>query len=147
MIRERLHQALHDLCEGVEGITVVYLFGSRARGEERPDSDVDLAFLFEPGCFKQDRFEALRVAETLGYEITRRGRVGVDVTVLNAASLSFAHAVVTEGAVLYERDRSARILYEVVLDNEYEEFKPFIEDLRRAKLGSLATDPAAAEAR
>lgn len=77
------------------------------------------------------------MAETLGYEVTRLVGGSVDVTVLNAASLEFAHAVVREAVLLYQKDEGDRILYEVVLDNEYEDFRPFLEELRRAKLDSL----------
>ncbi len=142
VITEKLRQELYQMCESAPGILAVYLFGSRAKGEDRPDSDIDLAFLFERGRFEEDRFDALRVAETFGYEVTRLLGARVDVTLLNAASLEFAHAVVEEAFLLYERDKGERILYEVVLENEYEEFKPFIEDLRRAKLNSLASGSA-----
>lgn len=134
---QKLPQVLRELCDGVPGILAVYLFGSRAKGEDRRGSDIDLAFLFHRGRYERDRFEALRVAETLAYEVTRLVGGSVDVTVLNAASLEFAHAVVREAVLLYEKDEGDRILYEVVLDNEYEDFRPFLEELRRAKLDSL----------
>ena len=53
---------------GVEGLAV---FGSVARGEVRPDSDVDLLVQFSPGAKSYSRFLALSdLLETLlGYPV------------------------------------------------------------------------------
>ena len=43
----RLHeQAIRDL-----GVTALYIYGSRGRGEERPDSDLDVFVDFDPAKF------------------------------------------------------------------------------------------------
>lgn len=119
-------------------ILAVYVFGSQVDGSATPDSDIDLAFIFDHEEYNRDRFGAHQTAETLGYEIGESVGMPVDVSVLNASSISFAHAVIREGLVLYDREEGERILYEVVLSNKYEDFKPFIEGLRRAKLESIS---------
>lgn len=86
----------------------VILFGSRARGEAGPDSDVDLIVVeAEPFGPERDRFaEALRLWRTLdGF------RVAVDVLVYSCDEVeywrdSLNHVLaraLREGRVLYER--------------------------------------------
>jgi predicted nucleotidyltransferase len=43
-----LGRRIAALCAGQPDVVGVYLFGSRARGEARPDSDLDLAVLCDP---------------------------------------------------------------------------------------------------
>jgi len=57
----------------------------------------------------------------------------VDVVILNGASLSFAYYTVRNGICLYEIGTVNRILYEVTLDNKYQDFMPFIKELRDIK--------------
>lgn len=52
------------------GVRRLALFGSVARNEAKPDSDVDLLLEFEPGMKSYDRF--LAIAETLEELLGRR---------------------------------------------------------------------------
>ena len=97
-----------------------------------------LKILFDHEFYKRDRFEAIRIAESLGYEITKIFKLPVDVTVLNSSSIAFAHAVVIEGIFVYEADRGQRILYEIILGNQFEELHPFIKELQKSKMESLS---------
>jgi predicted nucleotidyltransferase len=45
------------LAHRTEGLICAYLFGSRARGTQSPDSDVDIALLFERDPGARIRFE------------------------------------------------------------------------------------------
>ena len=47
-----------------QGICALYLFGSRARGDARPDSDIDLAFDIAPGV-KISLFDQARMMREL----------------------------------------------------------------------------------
>ncbi len=86
----------------------VILFGSRARGEAGPDSDVDLIVVeAEPFGPERDRFaEALRLWRTLG-----GFRVAADVLVYSRDEVeywrdSLNHVLaraLREGRILYER--------------------------------------------
>jgi predicted nucleotidyltransferase len=61
---ERLQSAAPQIL--ALGVHRLALFGSVARGEARPDSDVDLLVEFEPGWKNIDRFLALaELLETL----------------------------------------------------------------------------------
>jgi len=83
----------------------VILFGSRARGDFRADSDFDLAILAPDGVVR--RRVAMRAYESLAAVADRS--VAVDIVVLTPSILSaerdlvgsVAHAVAREGVSLY----------------------------------------------
>lgn len=83
----------------------VVLFGSRARGEAGPDSDIDLLVVLD------DNAPAEKLAARASYE-ARRGYTGpADIipmrrSVLNRRARaigSFAHVVMRDGVTVYER--------------------------------------------
>lgn len=124
---------LYDYLKGKGHVIAVYLFGSFAKGTEKAKSDIDLAFVFNERFYKEDPFRALQEAELLGAEIGREANKTVDVVILNGASLNFAYHAIKEGVCLYESNNTDRILYEVTLDNKYQDFIPFIRELRDIK--------------
>jgi predicted nucleotidyltransferase len=137
-ITERIKKIMQELMvQKRDLIKAVYLFGSFARGTEKAKSDIDLAFVFNERFYKEDPFRALQEAELLGAGISKRILRAIDVVVLNGASLSFAHYAVRGGICVYERSTIDRILYEVTLDNKYQDFMPFIRELRDIKRRTL----------
>jgi excisionase family DNA binding protein len=87
------------------GPDAVLLFGSRARGDARPDSDFDLAIVVPDGV--ERRGLAMRAYETIARVEGRT--VGVDIVVLTPGIIaaerdlvgSIARAVVREGVPVY----------------------------------------------
>ncbi len=77
----------------------VWLFGSFARGEERPGSDIDVAILCDPPLGLERAAMMERLARALGRE--------VDVIDLATAAPSLAWEVVTQGRILVALDRAA----------------------------------------
>jgi predicted nucleotidyltransferase len=51
--------ALDILKASVEGLIAVYVFGSFAKGEERPDSDIDIAIIAWPPISSMKRYELI----------------------------------------------------------------------------------------
>jgi predicted nucleotidyltransferase len=97
------------------GALAVYLFGSVARGEAGPASDVDVAVLFAsdpPATLDAPQFAMeAELERLLGRE--------VQVVALNRASPDLVHRVLRDGRLVLDRDRSARIRFEVRSRNEY----------------------------
>ncbi|MGE5483910.1 MAG: type VII toxin-antitoxin system MntA family adenylyltransferase antitoxin [Ignavibacteriales bacterium] len=108
------------------GVSVCYLFGSRARGDCRADSDVDLGMVFR---------EFRREINNVDMEIEIENAVGdllaplrVDVVFLQRASQTFRYEVVTSGAVLYSDDEDFRTDFEYEVVRDYLDFAPVIKE-------------------
>lgn len=109
------------------GLSVVYLFGSEARGEARPSSDVDVAVLFDHDPPKGLAGLALDLQGDLELLLHRP----VDLVVLNRAPAELVHRVLRDGEIVLERDRSHRIRFEVAKRNEYWDLLPILREYRR----------------
>lgn len=123
-VEERLRDALR---EGPPELVCAYLFGSVARGEARPDSDVDVAVLYEKT--PEPRLDAGPL--DLEGALERRLRRPVQLVVLNTAPADLVHRVLRDGRLLLERDRAARIRFEVAKRNEYFDLEPIRRRYRR----------------
>lgn len=115
----------------------VYLFGSFATGKQDERSDIDLAFMLTDDFYRKDPFSAMQQMEMLLLKLRERTKRAIDGTILNGASLCFAYHTVRHGICVYERNTAQRILYEVSLDNKYQDFSPFIQELRDIKRREL----------
>jgi len=98
----------------------VYLFGSLARGEGRPGSDVDVGVLFgedPPATLEAPQFAIeARLERLLG--------LPVQVVALNRAPADLVHRVLRDGRIVLDRDRPTRIRFEVRRRNEYFDLAP-----------------------
>lgn len=118
-------------------VIAVYLFGSFFKGKVYAKSDVDLAFALVDSFYKQEPLEALGHAEMLAARIRERLGKAIDVVIMNSASLSFAYHTLRNSRCIYEASVSDRILYEIRLENEYQDIAPFIRELRESKRRAL----------
>ena len=124
-----------DLERTVQGViqsappeaVAVYLYGSRARGTASPGSDVDLGVLLRSVPTPKLR----GLARDLEGSVERAVGVPVEVVVLNTASADLVHRVLRDGVVLLDRDRPARIRFEVQSRNEYFDLEPLRRLYRR----------------
>ncbi|MFU8815064.1 MAG: type VII toxin-antitoxin system MntA family adenylyltransferase antitoxin [Pseudomonadales bacterium] len=108
-------------------VEAIYLFGSRARGEARSDSDVDIAVLAAeplPPLFRYD------LQESLAAEL----HASVDLVDLRSASTVMRVKVIDQSQLLYERDPVARQLFEATAFSAYarlnEERRGIVDDIR-----------------
>lgn len=119
---ERISRAIQELLPD-GSVIVCYLYGSYARGEETPLSDLDLAILWErEGSVKARK----RVLLHLSQKLSRRFNLDVDVRSLNEASLELQYRVVSEGKVLFCEDKSRRLKFEDRVVMGFLDFKPMI---------------------
>jgi predicted nucleotidyltransferase len=90
-------------------IVSAYLFGSRADGVHRDDSDWDLAVLWLETVASTDRFRRrTRLMESLGHLLGTR----VDVVDLMSAPVLLA-AQAIDGNLLFDRDPATRSTFEM----------------------------------
>lgn len=128
-IAEKLRRALGGVRSDV---VAAYLFGSHARGTARDDSDVDVAVMLrgEPEATLEGL--GMDLVADLERELARR----VDLVVLNRAPTDLVHRVLRDGRLVLERDRSARIRFEVRARNEYFDMQPILRRYRRQGEGA-----------
>lgn len=111
-----LQSKLKTLCVEYPDVVAVYLFGSHARGEGRPDSDFDLALLVKEHTHNFPLLQfTLAVEDLLG--------TAVDLVNLNSAGEVLKYQVRRDGKLLYEKDNRARKLFEVRSRKYFEDFK------------------------
>ncbi len=109
------------------GVVAVYVFGSQARGEATPGSDVDLAVLF--GSAPAPTLDGAGLS--LQGDLERALGRSIDVVVLNSASADLVHRILRDGEVVVDRDRTRRLRFEVARRNEYFDLEPVRRRYRR----------------
>lgn len=93
-------------------ISTIYLFGSFNKGEERIDSDVDLAFLSNDNI---DEYTCFMKAQELA-EIFKRD---VDLIDLKKITTVFKAQIIGTAKVIYCNDNSKRAYFEIKSLKEY----------------------------
>ena len=83
MKRTELIEALrwYDAVLRESGATALYVFGSRARGDDRPDSDLDLFIDYDPKARIPSMFRLMQIEETISRSL------GVPVTITTRDAL------------------------------------------------------------
>lgn len=118
---EPYEQALDETFER-HGVALAYLYGSQARGDTGPLSDVDVAALFDPGVPEDERFNrVLHLIGELGSVFRRNDVYVVD---LAEASPLLRHRVYYDGQVLYCADDAERVRFETTALRDYVDTKP-----------------------
>lgn len=131
---QRLREAAREAFEG-EPVVFAYLFGSRAHGRPRPDSDTDVAVLLDYTLDPDQRFAfTLRAFRPL----EQAARTPIDLVVLNDAPLALQGRIVHDRVVLYSRDESLRVRYESLTLRKFWDFTPRVEAMARAYLADAA---------
>jgi len=110
-------------------VIAAWLFGSRARGAARADSDVDIAVLVRPGS--AGSHEALAIKLQLENELDALLHSEPDVTIVNAAPVDLVHRILRDGVLLLERDRAERVRFEVTSRADYFDLVPVLQRYRR----------------
>ena len=114
------------LCRALEAesdVANALLFGSRARGSERPDSDGDVAVELIAGTPRDARAVgglAARLEAATGRPI--------GLVLLDEASPPLAYRIFRDGRLLVERDHPALVARKARAILDYLDFKP-VEDL------------------
>jgi predicted nucleotidyltransferase len=113
----------------VPRLAAAYLFGSVARGEARPTSDIDVGLLYETAPAPTLDAQPFLAAAELESQFGRR----VDLVVMNDAPVDLVHRILLDGVLLLQPNPSARIAFEVRSRNEYWDLLPILKRYRRTE--------------
>lgn len=125
-----------DLTAGVavlarRGVPVAWLFGSRADGSARPESDADVAVLPADDA-------GWLVGQQVASDLQVLWGVPVDVVDLRTASLELRARVVQTGRLIHSADEPLRVGFTVDTRSRWFDFAPFQRRLTAAYLQRVA---------
>lgn len=109
-------------------LLAVYLYGSTARGEHSAASDIDLGLLYREEPPRTLDSPPRRLESRLELALGRT----VQAVVVNSAPPDLVHRILRDGILCLDRDRSARIRFEVKSRNEYFDLLPYLQRYRAA---------------
>jgi len=133
MKRRQLEQCIAEaLASADDRLLAAYLFGSVARGTDSSSSDVDVGILLRTA--PSGELNELRFA--LEGDLERALGRTTQIVVLNNAPPDLVHRVLRDGRLLLDRDRAARIRFEVRARNEYFDLLPILIRYRRREVAS-----------
>ena len=98
-------EAVRRVLEERTDVRLAYLFGSVARGEARPSSDLDVGVVFSP-------IPAPAQLDQLGTDLEAAAGRPVDLVVLNEAPPLLTHEAIRGGRVIVCRDDDERVGFE-----------------------------------
>lgn len=123
----RLSDALEPRAEILEA----YLFGSHARGQARPDSDIDVAvYIDEERAEEGDWGYRAELATALMVALRADD---VDIVVLNRAPVLLYHRVLRDGVRLISRDLRATTARAGQALSRYFDFLPQLDKMDAAR--------------
>lgn len=124
--RNKMLSAARDaVLTALPDIWALYVYGSFARGDEWPDSDMDIGVLLPPGEQIPNLLSAMA-------EVSGTIKRDVDLVDLRRAGADLVHEVLKSGRSLYARDPDEVIGWEAEQMTDYAAFNP-----RRADVLSL----------
>lgn len=137
------HDELLDRARAVllrhDDVLYAYLFGSRASGGFRPESDVDVAI----GLRESDHSHRVWL-DVMGELAQAVAPLALDCLLLKGAPVGLRFAVVRDGRTLLDRDPAARRAFEVATRRKYWDWEPHRRTheealLRRLREGTYGT--------
>ncbi|MDX2055153.1 MAG: nucleotidyltransferase domain-containing protein [Polyangiaceae bacterium] len=136
MTEPTVDQDIAHVLGGFPEVTTAWLFGSEARGQARPESDVDVAILL-----RDRRLTALEVLPMLGHLAAKLEAVApgrrIDLVLLEHQGPVFQHRVLSEGRLVYDVEPARRVDFESDSFVRYFDFLPTHEIAERHALSGL----------
>lgn len=130
-----LIERLRATSAGLSGVRLALLFGSRARGQARSDSDIDVAVLLDDEAARADRGATVRrIVAELGRTVSSSH---LDLVVLNDAPALLRQRVLRDGIVLFQRTPEDRVRFAVKAIRDYQDGQIRRERFMRARMRKL----------
>ena len=130
-VDRRLVARLAEALAKREEVLEAYLFGSRARGRARRDSDIDVAVYVDESRAR-DGVWGYR-ADLTTHLMVALGTDDIDVVVLNRASILLYHRVLRDGVRVLSRDLRATTTRAGQALSRYFDFLPQLDKMDAAR--------------
>ena len=104
MTSDQLKSVIADYCATRPEIVACYLYGSRAKGKDRPGSDVDLAFLLDSSVVA-DEYYCLKMSYCAG--LGELLRLDIHPLIMNDAGEVVLGQVFGKGEIIYKKNIEA----------------------------------------
>ena len=101
-------------------IIFAYIFGSYAKGNDRKDSDIDIAIYLKDNI---DTYEYLDMKMKLSEGVKRE----VDLVILNDANPLFKYEIYRDNILLFSKDKAIEGKYKVKTLFEYNDMKRYLD--------------------
>ena len=118
-------QRLQSVLQAYPEIEAAFLFGSRAEGRARADSDIDVALVGPGETLASRKLDVLT-------ELTRVGLDHVDLVLLDGADPALRFEAVRPNCLVYAKPEFDRGSYYSLALREYFDFEPYLRIQRQA---------------
>lgn len=115
------------------GLDLIVLFGSRAVGRERPDSDTDVAVRPRPRSRPPTPAWEIELTEALAGALDAPS--GIDLVRLDRVSPLLLFQVASKGCVLYEARRGLFLRFRLYAARRYDDNRKFFDAIDRYVAG------------
>lgn len=119
-------------------VLLAYLFGSTVTGQTHDESDIDVALYFNPSLDKSERFEAQMLALGVLAKAFHVDSDHLNTTRLSDAPHLLQLVVISEGKLIFERDRGVRLDFELRVRQEEDDQQSFRNTYNTRYLQRLA---------
>ena len=116
VLNKHIDKIVHDY-----EIKLIYIFGSYAKGENRADSDLDIAMYFDR---EVDGFVKLDILDEL---VGIFNREDIDLVILNNVDEVLKFQVIKYGKLVYMEDLVTKVTFESKVMSEYMDMEYFRE--------------------
>ena len=120
-------------------VLFAYVYGSCATGTNHPFSDVDIGVYIEPDTV--DSALAIELDLSLALDKLLEHNIETDVRCLNTLPLNFVGQVLAESILIYSRDESSRVDFEVRTRMKYFDFVPVLQGYHGAYIAAALQSP------
>ncbi|MFH1289467.1 MAG: nucleotidyltransferase domain-containing protein [Patescibacteria group bacterium] len=122
-------------------VVFAYLFGSCARDDQGPLSDIDLALFFDDSVSKDDyRTICFDIEDAVFKTLELVGERQIQIQILNdlwEKSIALEREIVYDGELIYIKDNAMRAHYEAGAIHRWCDWAPRQERFNKATLASL----------
>ncbi|MFN2341139.1 MAG: nucleotidyltransferase domain-containing protein [Halanaerobium sp.] len=126
-MENKIKEKIIGIAKKYNYVQAVYLFGSQARGQEKEDSDIDIAVLLENNYTEKSGEIKVQLYE----ELIKKGLDKIDLVILNKASALLKYEVVKENYLLYKKEDFDAASYQSLAIRKYLDFEYYLKQNQR----------------